>query len=256
VHALMIRIGDFFFTYRNRVFPLIVLALFALAVPTHAIFESEALERTKDLLALMIAFAGLSVRGFVIGFVYIKRGGLKKKIYADSLVTDGVFGMCRNPLYLGNLLIYLGVFLMHGNPIVITLGILVYVFIYQCIVFAEESYLEKKFGESYRAYCREVPRWGVKISHFKQATEGMTFNLGRALVKDYSTIAMTLIMLALTEGYEIVTEPHPLPSAVILIAAFILSVVAATGVFRLLKKRNWFTSVTSENTPSPASTKS
>ena len=69
-------------------------------------------------MAVLIAMSGLAVRGVVIGLAYIKRGGLNKKVYAANLVTEGMFSVCRNPLYVGNMLIYTGEFLMFGNPLV------------------------------------------------------------------------------------------------------------------------------------------
>ncbi|MBN8532322.1 MAG: DUF1295 domain-containing protein [Alphaproteobacteria bacterium] len=202
MQSIMVRIGNFFFRYRNHAFPLVVLALFVLAVPPHEIFHSETLEYAKDFLALLLAFSGLALRALVIGYAYIKRGGLKKKVYAENLVTEGIFRLSRNPLYLGNMLIYSGVFLMHGNPMVMLAGFTFYLFVYQCIILAEEEYLRGKFGDAYDAYCADTPRWWPNPSRFREATEGMRFNLKRVIVKDYSTIANTFVTLTLTEMYE------------------------------------------------------
>lgn len=200
--STMIAIGNFFFRWRNRVFPLIIIALFALAVPPQTLFASEQLEQFKDIVAVLIALSGLILRGTVIGYAYIKRGGLNKRVYADGLVTQGMFELCRNPLYVGNMLIYIGVFLMHGNLMVIALGITLFAFIYQCIIYAEETFLANKFGKQYAAYCADVPRWGITFGRFKTATQGMKFDFKKVIVKDYTTMATTIIMLALTESYE------------------------------------------------------
>ena len=84
-----------------------------------------------------------------------------------------MFGVCRNPLYVGNMLVYSGLFLFHGNPLVVVVGCLVFAFIYQSIIYAEEEFLADKFGQGYRDYCRNVPRWGLKLSAFASSTEGM-----------------------------------------------------------------------------------
>ena len=49
-------------------------------------------ERVKDVVALLILLAGLALRATVIGYAYIQRGGLKKRVYASDLVTEGMFG--------------------------------------------------------------------------------------------------------------------------------------------------------------------
>jgi protein-S-isoprenylcysteine O-methyltransferase Ste14 len=183
-----VRLGDFFFKYRNVVFPLLWCALFLAFVP--APFSAPRVVGAIALVAL-----GLVVRGAVIGFAYIKRGGVNKEVYADTLVTEGFFTACRNPLYVGNMLIYIGVFLMHGNPAVVLLGTFVCALIYQSIIAAEEYFLRNKFGESYAHYCRDVPRWWIKLQRLPAATAAMQFNFKRVLMKDYSTIANALVTL-------------------------------------------------------------
>lgn len=200
--SLMIRIGNFLFKWRNKLFPLIILLLFLSSVPPHEYAGNRDLEIYVDYFAILLVVAGLVIRAVVIGYAYIKRGGMAKKVYAADLVTGGMFGVCRNPLYVGNVLIYSGVFTMHGGLFVVLGGIGLYLFIYQCIIYAEENYLEDKFGDAYRAYCKDVPRWIPRLSKFKESTEGMAFNLQRVLVKDYTTIANAIIALALIECYE------------------------------------------------------
>jgi protein-S-isoprenylcysteine O-methyltransferase Ste14 len=243
MQALMIRIGNFLFRHRNRVFPILICALFLLAAPPAQYFGSEALEDFKDIVALAIALSGLAVRATTIGFAYIKRGGVDKKVYADRLVTGGLFGLCRNPLYLGNILIYTGVFLMHGSPLVIGLGMASFLFIYWCLVCAEEAYLAGRFGEDYRAYCAEVPRWLPKLSRFRESTAGMEFNVRRVILKDYTTIAATLIALALTEVYEYVVLPDLSTHRTYIAFAGLVIVLAGlmTVLVRISKKRRWLT---------------
>jgi protein-S-isoprenylcysteine O-methyltransferase Ste14 len=236
---MMIAIGEFFFRYRNQAFPVIILALFVLAVPPSELFASKALEQAKDGVALLIALSGLVLRATVIGYAYIKRGGLNKKVYAKNLVTEGMFGVCRNPLYVGNMLIYAGVFLMHGHPLVVIVGIGLYAFMYQCIVLAEEAYLQQKFGDGYLAYCADVPRWIPRFGRFGEATEGMAFNFKRVIIKDYSTIAATLITLSLVEVYEYVALPNPSQYIGYLaqLGAFIAVVGVLTAVVSYCKRR-------------------
>jgi protein-S-isoprenylcysteine O-methyltransferase Ste14 len=50
----------------------------------------------------------------------VHRNGVAKVVHADELYIKGMFGLCRNPLYFGNILIYIGAFLLHGAwPIMI-----------------------------------------------------------------------------------------------------------------------------------------
>jgi protein-S-isoprenylcysteine O-methyltransferase Ste14 len=233
-----IRVGDFFFKYRNMAFPLILLGLFVAFKPAHTYFGERRLEEWKDALAITILASGLLFRMSVIGFAYIKRGGLNKRVYAENLVTEGFFSLCRNPLYVGNMLIYTGIFLMHGNPYVFVLGTLSYFLIYSSIISAEEFFLLQKFGKAYKAYCKDVPRWIPMVAKLKEATQGMQFNFKRVLVKDYPTVAQGVLAVLLLELFEKYTfEPRmefnqELPPYVIALVC----VLAATGAIALSKR--------------------
>jgi protein-S-isoprenylcysteine O-methyltransferase Ste14 len=200
---IMIKIGDFLFKYRNHVFPLYILALFLAFMPPSYFLGASTIQ---TIVAIVVAFAGLAMRGIVIGLAYIKRGGLNKKVYAENLVTEGMFSLCRNPLYVGNMLIYAGEFLMFGNFTCFIIGTLSFWFIYECIIATEENYLKNKFGDAYKEYCKDVPRWIPKFGRFKSATEGMKFNWKKVVVKDYSTIFSTTVVLIAVKIWDLVAN--------------------------------------------------
>ncbi|SCW88942.1 Protein-S-isoprenylcysteine O-methyltransferase Ste14 [Rhizobium mongolense subsp. loessense] len=240
--TVTISIGNFLFRYRNQIFPFTIVTLFFSAAPATEVFESTKVEFATDIAAWLIAFCGLLVRGTVIGYAYIQRGGLNKEVYAKNLVTEGMFSTCRNPLYVGNLLIYAAVFLMHGNPATVAIGILLFCVMYQCIVCAEEAFLERKFGEGYRAYCADVPRWIPRLAKISQATEGMVFNFKRVIAKDYSTVSATLVTLLLAQVYESMAAPIANKDVLYLSLLVTLAIVTgvATGLISRLKKRGVF----------------
>lgn len=199
-----IKTGDFFFKWRNIVFPLVLLSLFISFPPPHQYMGYEWVEEVKDVLAVLLILSGLAFRAATIGWAYIKRGGLNKKVYASELVTSGFFGLSRNPLYVGNMIIYTGVFLVHGNPFVMVFGIALYWFIYESIIAAEEFFLTQKFGNDYLEYCKSVPRWIPDFSRYGNVTEGMSFSTLRAIAKDYTTIFnafLAIVMIEIIEGY-------------------------------------------------------
>jgi protein-S-isoprenylcysteine O-methyltransferase Ste14 len=78
---------------------------------------------------------------------------------ATTIVTSGPFRFSRNPLYIGLTLLYLGLTLAFntwwGAVLVVPLLIIMSV----GVVGREERYLEKKFGDEYRAYKARVRRW-------------------------------------------------------------------------------------------------
>ncbi len=76
----------------------------------------------------------------------------------DDLITDGVLGNVRNPMYLGVLLIYLACIFLSISLISIALWIVIIV-IYDKLATFEEKQLEKLFGEKYLEYKEKVPKW-------------------------------------------------------------------------------------------------
>lgn len=187
--------GDLLFKRRNAIFPIFLLCLF-LAFPPLP-------HPQLPWIGLTITVCGQLLRMAVIGFAYIKRGGLNKKVYADTLVTSGFFEACRNPLYVGNVLILGGLLLMHGNPIVIFIGSIFFLSAYQAIIATEENFLRNKFGEEYTHYCTKVPRWWIRFERLPTVFRSMEFNWRKVIYKDYSTIfswgAQAIALLAYRE---------------------------------------------------------
>src|SRR6266446_5825931 len=76
-----------------------------------------------------------------------------------ALVVDGIYGRTRNPLYLGTTLLYLGLSVAAGSLWAIVLVVPLLWVINVGVIVREERYLERKFGDAYRAYKGRVRRW-------------------------------------------------------------------------------------------------
>ncbi len=135
----------------------------------------------------MITIYGQVIRGATIGLAYIVRGGKDKKVYADDLVTEGIFNHCRNPLYVGNILMLLGVGILSNSLIYVGVIIPLFLLIYQAIVLAEENFLRKKFGIQFDEYCSHVSRWWISFKGIGKTFKSMKFNLNRWILKEYNT---------------------------------------------------------------------
>ncbi len=76
-----------------------------------------------------------------------------------ALVTTGIHGWSRNPIYVGMFLVYAGIGLAARSPWVLVLALPVAVTLRYGVVAREEAYLERRFGDAYRAYKARVRRW-------------------------------------------------------------------------------------------------
>jgi protein-S-isoprenylcysteine O-methyltransferase Ste14 len=186
VHRAFIRVGNILFTGRNHIFPLAFLAIAAASFP-RAPFGSERADLALDVVGLCVAGAGQTLRAMVIGLAYIVRGGKGKKIYADSLVQDGFFAHSRNPLYLGNMMVFLGLFLILNSTLGYLVGVPFFYLAYLSITLAEEDFLQKQFGAEYIAYRRRVNRFLPSLRGLGATMRSMTFDWGRLIRKEYGS---------------------------------------------------------------------
>ena len=78
---------------------------------------------------------------------------------ANTLVTSGIHGWSRNPIYVGMFLLYGGIGLAVRSPWILILTLPLAITIRYGVVAREETYLERRFGDAYRHYKARVRRW-------------------------------------------------------------------------------------------------
>jgi len=179
-NKFLIETGNLFFKYRNLLFPLFIITLFLFTRP--ALFlNSSKLDKIAVALGILISSTGQAIRFIVIGFAYIKRGGKNGKVYADELVTQGIYNHVRNPMYLGNFLILTGMGIIYGSLHIYLIVIPFFSFIYLSIVRTEENYLKGHFGQKYEEYCKRTPRFLVNLKGIKKNMKQFTYNWKKAI---------------------------------------------------------------------------
>jgi protein-S-isoprenylcysteine O-methyltransferase Ste14 len=135
-------------------------------------------------LILMLIFQQSTVWTLVIGFTISLVGELIRfwgvswtgsetrttgSVGGTFLIISGPFAHVRNPLYVGNILIYLGLGIMSFAlfPYLQVLAILFFLFQYYFIVKEEEKYLRERFKEEYKDYCENVPPFFPRVTPYK-----------------------------------------------------------------------------------------
>ena len=190
-----------------------------------------------DLLGVAIVLAGQALRVITIGYEYIRRGGRDGRVYANELVQGGVFAHCRNPLYLGNILMVAGFLVVIGAGWLMAVGLPCVVLIYSAIVAAEEDFLSRQFGETYRAYCARVNRWLPDWKGFTVSVGSMHFNWQRVVVKEYGTFFASLAALLVIQAWTRFGEKGLSERDWLWIAAFVCLLCGGYLAARFLKKR-------------------
>jgi protein-S-isoprenylcysteine O-methyltransferase Ste14 len=135
----------------------------------------------------MIWFAQPTVASIAIGFVLMACGeGIRfwgvsiagsetrttGRVGGTFLITTGPFAYVRNPLYLGNMLVYAGVGVMSMAlfPWLVLLAMAWFYIQYYLIVTQEEEYLTERFGDEYRAYADVVGRFVPRFRQYVAAS--------------------------------------------------------------------------------------
>jgi protein-S-isoprenylcysteine O-methyltransferase Ste14 len=108
--------------------------------------------------------AGLIVLGvalMTLGVVNFTRAGtpVPTRAPTQALVTGGVHALSRNPIYVGMFLIYFGAGTLANSAWMFVVFVPLALVMRYGVVAREEAYLERKFGEVYRAYKTRVRRW-------------------------------------------------------------------------------------------------
>jgi len=108
---------------------------------------------------VLLTVAGLGI--IAAAFVKMRRARTNVEPWkpTTAIIADGIYGISRNPIYLGMILIYLGVSFTFNSfwflpPIILVLIVMRY-----GVILREEKYLERKFGGEYLNYKNRVRRW-------------------------------------------------------------------------------------------------
>lgn len=181
---MIAKLGNIIFRYRNGLFPIFFIVLIVVTRPMPASKEMVIL---RYVIGGAVAFSGQVIRAMTIGLAYIIRGGRNRRVYAEDLVTSGIFSHCRNPLYTGNILVVIGLAIVANSFAFYIIGIPAFIFMYYAIIRAEETFLEEKFGPQYVEYCRTANRFIPRLKGLRETLSSMRFNWARLVLKEYGT---------------------------------------------------------------------
>jgi len=186
---MMVRIGNFIFHYRNGLFPLVYVLVF---FKWHPLFPND---YVAAVLGFAVALSGQILRAITIGLDYIRRGGKNRQVYANHLVTGGIFAHSRNPLYLGNFITIVGVGIAANSLLFLSIAIPFFIFAYAAIIAAEENFLRSKFGKDFDDYCVRVNRIFPDFTNLRQTLGGMEFSWKRLIAKEYGSTFIWLMAI-------------------------------------------------------------
>ena len=160
------------------------------------------------LLVPLLARGAMGPRNWILGFALIVIGEAirlagvaaagtvtrRRSRTVQRLVTYGIFAWMRNPLYVGNFLIWMGFTVISGVLWFIPVAVVLFAIEYTLIVRYEEGVLESIFGQEYLAYKSRTPRWFPRPPHTAEAGE---HHWGEAWRSEISTFLQYMVITGL-----------------------------------------------------------
>ena len=122
------------------------------------------------------------------------------KVGAPSICSSGPFAYVRNPLYLGNMINFSGIVLIAGGSniwLILFITLLFFLIQYLLIVSLEQETLNKKFGEEYLIYCKNVPALFPRLTPWKGGAIQEPLTIKKVLKHEKSTLLNILLILIL-----------------------------------------------------------
>jgi protein-S-isoprenylcysteine O-methyltransferase Ste14 len=175
--------GNLFFRWRSYL-PLAMALLFLLALAAGG--GRAGASGAWEFCCLAVSLAGQVLRFFTVGFVPAGTSGRNTRgQVADTLNTTGMYSVVRNPLYLGNAVIWLGLSLLLQFWWLTLIVALSFIIFYERIIFAEERFLQEKFGDAFAAWAEETPVILPRWRHYRRPA--LPFSWKSAINREYAT---------------------------------------------------------------------
>lgn len=195
--------GNWLFRYRSFL-PLVLYILAVLIIGNEWDTHLPHFDISWTWICLGISLFGQLIRSITIG--YTPRGtsgrNTKEGQVAESLNTKGIYSAVRHPLYLGNFFMWLGIIIYAGNWWFTIVCCLLFWLYYERIMFAEEHFLRKKFGQIYLDWASGVPAF---IPSFKNWQKNeWAFSFKNVLKREYNgffAIFVSFVLLDLVKNF-------------------------------------------------------
>ena len=178
--------GNFLFKYRS--YTPIPLALYIL-------YNSHP-EIQNILIGFILIAIGESLRMWAVSYA----GGITRttNVGAPSLCTSGPYGYTRNPLYIGNMIIYSGVVFVAGSLNILSMLIVTWAFFiiqYYLIINLEQNTLIDLFGKEYKNYMNNVPIFFPRLTSWKNKDKYIPMKFSKTIKTEKRTLQNIILLI-------------------------------------------------------------
>ncbi|KAA5549181.1 methyltransferase family protein [Adhaeribacter rhizoryzae] len=190
------RDGNWLFKRRSwlpvLLYPFAIAVIYFYQDTTHPLITSV----SWGLICFGVSFLGLIVRALTIGFTPKGTSGRNtEKQVAETLNETGIYSVVRHPLYLGNFLMWLGLFMFIGVWWFVLICALAYWIYYERIMYAEEEFLRRNYSARYEAWASRTPAFLPRLSGW--VPSNLEFSMRNVLKREYNGLFATVVSFVL-----------------------------------------------------------
>ncbi len=190
-----------------------------------------------EMIFLGVSMLGEIIRIITVGFAPRNTSGRNTAAgqIADELNTSGIYSFVRHPLYVGNFFMWLGPVLFLRSAWFTVIFGLIYWLYYERIMFAEEQFLRRKFGEIY-------DKWSEKVSAFIPFTfnyvpSRLHFSIRNVLKREYNSFFNIFVIFLLLD----VCRNYFLSERIYFTRIWIWLFVGAAGIWIIVRSIHKYT---------------
>lgn len=152
--------------------------------------------------AIFVGLFGLLIRCITVGYTPKNTSGRKTdKMVADTLNTTGFYAIVRNPLYLGNYLMWISIGMLTGSLNFVVLFSLIFWIYYERIIYSEEAFLRGKFGDVFLNWAAKTPIFLPTKWSYKKPIQ--RFNWRRVLEKERNGLMLLFVLFYAIKSIEV-----------------------------------------------------
>jgi protein-S-isoprenylcysteine O-methyltransferase Ste14 len=192
--------GNWLFKRRSWLPVILVIAGIAVMYLTNR--QAILFSLRDELIFLGVSLAGEAIRIITVG--YAPRGTSGRNTsegqVAEELNTTGIYSVIRHPLYVGNFLMWLGPVLFLRNIVFDAFFLLIYWLYYERIIFAEEQFLRRKFGESYDTWSEKVKAVIPAFGRIKKPS--LPFSPRNVIKREYHSFMNIFLMFQVLDLFR------------------------------------------------------
>jgi protein-S-isoprenylcysteine O-methyltransferase Ste14 len=218
--------GNWLFKHRGELPVLLFVSAIPVVYFSNTDYLSDEHEIILTLIAVLLSLFGFAIRAYAIGTTPKGTSGrnTKEGQVAETLNSTGIYSVLRHPLYVGNYFMWIGIVLFTFNFSFVVIVSLAFWLYYERIMFAEERFLEKKFGNDYLDWSLKTPAFIPSLKKFKKSE--IPFSIKSVLRREYSGALATVLGFVFVDqiryyAYHGIYNLSRLSTAIFILAALI-----------------------------------